>query len=261
MPSTGNRSVVAGSWVLTPGLCARRRGLSTRALTQNAHAPLDRARSRAVSVRAMSTDPIAFFLDTLPELFTRGVVALAASPEAQSRLADVRAARGGVQLVLEGEGGGEVYLAVDGGVMKGQRARPELPVRFCIAVPVEALRGGLELLEESGSLTHADAPLRVAGLASGKTEKLVDKEKLAFHVILKNVPELDSVTIRIGIGVDGPPEKPGFTVTVDYDDLEEVRAGQLTPQQLFMSKLKIVGDASRALALAMTLMQQQRPRR
>lgn len=206
----------------------------------------------------MSTDPIAFFLETLPGLFTRGVEALAADPQASARLGDVRAARGGVQIVLEGEGGGEIYLAVEGGKMSGQRARPELPVRFCVGAPVEAARGLLGMLEDAGSLAHEHAPLRVAGLASGKMDKLLEKEKLAFHVIVKNVPDLDTVTVRIGVGVDGPPEKPGFTITIDYDDLEEVRAGQLTPQQLFMSKLKIVGDASRALTLVMTMMQQQR---
>jgi putative sterol carrier protein len=71
------------------------------------------------------------------------------------------------------------------------------------------------------------------------------------------VPDNDQVgVVRVGVGVDAPPEKPGFTVTVDYDDLEDVRAGDLTPQQLFMTKLKIVGDASRAMTLAMTMMQQ-----
>lgn len=206
----------------------------------------------------MSTDPVAFFLETFPSLFARGVEALAADTQATARLGDVRAARGAVQIVLEGEGGAELFLAVEGGKMSGVRVRPELPVRFCVGAPVEAARALLGGLEDSGSLEHEQAPLRVAGLASGKMDKLLEKEKLAFHVIVKNVPDLDTVTVRIGVGVDGPPEKPGFTITVDYDDLEEVRAGQLTPQQLFMNKLKIVGDASRAMTLVMTMMQQQR---
>jgi hypothetical protein len=205
----------------------------------------------------MSTDVIPFLLETLPALFARGVEALAADPQAQARLDDTRAARGALLLVLEGEGGAELFLCVEGGTLIGQRTRPDLPVRFCAAVSLAAAQGALDLLEESGSLSHEHAPLAAAGLASGKMDKLVQKEKLAFHVIVKNVPELESVTIRVGIGVEGPPEKPAFTVTVDYDDLEEVRAGELTPQKLFMNKLKIVGDASRALALAMTALQQQ----
>ena len=163
-----------------------------------------------------------------------------------------------LRLPLEGEGGAELFLAVENGTMRGVSARPDLPLPFCIAVSREAASGALGMLEESGNLGHEQAPLRAAGLASGKMDKLIEKEKLAFHVIVKNVPDLDSVTVRIGVGVDGPPEKPGFTVTVDYDDLEEVRAGELTPQQLFMKKLKIVGDASRAMTLAMTMIQQQK---
>lgn len=214
-------------------------------------------RPGTVSVRAMSTDPIAFFLETLPALFARGLEALAAEPRAQARLGDVRAARGGVQLVLEGEGGAELFLAVEGGTLRGQRTRPELPVRCCVAAPLEAVRYAVEQLVDSGRLSSVEAPLAFVGLASGKMDKLVEKEKLAFHVIVKNVPDLDCVTVRVGIGIDGPPEKAGFTVTVDYDDLEDVRAGELTPQKLFMNKLKIVGDASRALALAMTMVQRQ----
>jgi putative sterol carrier protein len=161
--------------------------------------------------------------------------------------------------VLEGEGGAEVFLAVENGKMSGERTRPAgLPLRFCVAAPIEAIRGALQMLEDNGSFTHEHAPLRVAGLASGKMDKLLEKEKLAFHVNVKNVPDLETITIRVGVSVDGPPEKPGFTVGLDYDDLEEVRAGQLTPQQLFMKKLKIVGDASRAMTLAMTMIQQQR---
>jgi len=208
----------------------------------------------------MSTDPNQYFLETLPLLFTRGVEALSADADAQARLADIRAARGAVQIVLEGEGGAEIFLAVENGTMRGVSARPDLPLRFCVAVSREAASGALGMLEESGNLGHEQAPLRAAGLASGKMDKLIAKEKLSFHVIVKNVPDLDSVTVRVGVGVESLPEKPGFTVTVDYDDLEEVRTGALTPQQLFMKKLKIVGDASRAMTLAMTMMQQQQKR-
>jgi len=217
---------------------------------------LDHAPRRTVSVRVMSTDPARFFLETYPDHFARGVAALAADPAAASRLADIRAARGAVQIVLEGEGGAEIFLAVEGGVLTASRTRPTLPVRFCIAAPAAAARGALALLEESGRLAEAEAPVRAASLTSARMDKLIEKERLAFHVIVKNVPELETITIRVGVGIDAPPEKPGFTVTVDYDDLEDVRAGDLTPQQLFMQKLKIVGDASRAMTLAMTMMQQ-----
>ena len=67
------------------------------------------------------------------------------------------------------------------------------------------------------------------------------------------------MTIRIAIGAGDPPDDPKFTATVSWDDIEEVRAGELTGQQLF-GRLKIQGDASQAMALGMTLMQRRRNR-
>ena len=54
-----------------------------------------------------------------------------------------------------------------------------------------------------------------------------------------------------------PPEEPTFTAAVSWDDIEDVRNGDLTAQQLF-GRLRITGDASRAMAIGMMLM--QRPR-
>ncbi|MCZ7684493.1 MAG: SCP2 sterol-binding domain-containing protein [Sandaracinaceae bacterium] len=46
---------------------------------------------------------------------------------------------------------------------------------------------------------------------------------------------------------------------MSWDDIEDVRAGELTPQQLF-GRLKLKGDASQAMALGMTLMQRRQAR-
>ena len=58
----------------------------------------------------MNTDPIAFFREDFPRFFNTGVAELAerasgGDDKAKARHADIAAARGGVHVLLEGEGG------------------------------------------------------------------------------------------------------------------------------------------------------------
>ena len=46
--------------------------------------------------------------------------------------------------------------------------------------------------------------------------------------------------------------KTKVTAAISYDELEDMREGDLTPQQV-IGRLKLTGDASRAMALGMTL--------
>lgn len=208
----------------------------------------------------MTTDPIAFFKKDFPKLFNDGIAQLkergdGGDAKAKASYEDAKAARGAVRVVFDG--GGEVYLAVDGGQMKGLDARPDLPVRMVFAAPIEAAKVGLEQLEEAGVLESDKAPRRIARTASAEVEKILEGHKIEFHVTLTDLPtDPDEVTIRAGLGVDTPPTNPKFTATVSWDDIEDVRSGDLTPQQLF-GRLKIKGDASQAMALGMTLMQRR----
>jgi hypothetical protein len=207
----------------------------------------------------MHTEPIAFFTEDYPALFARGVAELdaragAGDARARAVVADVRAARGAVRLVFEGEGGGEVWLGVDGGVMRAEpRAPTDLPVRIAVALPAAVARAGLRLLAERWATVDDRAPLAVVRGASAKVEKLLSKEKLCFHVVVADVPDVDTVTVRIAVGYPEIPAQPGFTAHLSYDDLEEVRRGALTPQQLLFKKIRFVGDASRAMSLAMSV--------
>jgi hypothetical protein len=207
----------------------------------------------------MHTEPLAFFTEDYPALFSRGVAELdaraaAGDLRAKAVVADARAARGAVRLTFEGEGGGELWLVVEGGAMRAERTAPaDVPVRIAVALPVDIARGGLRLLAERAAADDARAPVAVARGASAKIEKLLSKEKLSFHVVVKDVPEVDTVTVRVAVGLPEIPPQPGFTAHVSYDDLEEVREGALTPQQLLFKKVRFVGDASRAMALAMSM--------
>jgi hypothetical protein len=214
----------------------------------------------------MATDPVSFLRTQLPDLFNRGMADTKAradggNAKAKAKYDDAAAARGAVRIVLEGKGGGEVWLAVDGGAMKGSDARPaDLPVRIVVAAPADAARAGLDELLSSELLEREDAPRKLARTASAEVEKMLEGHTIEMHLTVTDLPaEPDEVTLRIGLGVSEPPSNPRFTATVSWDDIEDLRAGDLTPQQLF-GRLKLKGDASQAMALGMALMQRRQAR-
>ncbi len=212
----------------------------------------------------MHTDPIAFFRQDFPELFNRGVAQMkeradAGDAKAKARYEDTSAARGAVRLVFDGEG--EIFLVVREGRMQALDSAPaDFKVRMAVAAPADAARAGLEELLNAGLLEHAKAPYRIARSASAEMETILEAHKIEFHATFTDLPtDPDEVTLRIGIGVDTPPESPKFTAKVSWDDIEDLRAGELTPQQLF-GRLKLKGDASQAMALGMQLAQRRQPR-
>ena len=201
----------------------------------------------------MNKDPLAFLETDLPVQFKKGLAALQAStaPTAKDELEDVLQAVGTVRVIVEGDG--ERWVSVSSGEMTVGDATPELPVRGVFSFSSEAAKGALELLEESGRLDDPKAAMGLSRVASKRAEKILANQKIEFHVIVIDLPDgMDDVTVRCGIGVAEPPAKPQFTATISYDDLEDMREGDLTPQQV-IGRLKLTGDASRAMALGMTL--------
>ncbi|MEO0326615.1 MAG: SCP2 sterol-binding domain-containing protein [Myxococcota bacterium] len=206
------------------------------------------------------SDPRQFLTETLPALFAKGVASLeaaaASDASAAARLADVKGAAGGVRLSIEGEG--DVFLHVADGVMRATDG-PE-DVNLAIAAPGPALRMLLGEAEASGELSDQEALQRATGVASKKLQDALGDESLLFHIIAEEVPELGTVTVKIGLNAAEPPAEPTFTATMHYTDLEAARAGQTDAQQLFMGgKLRMAGDYTRALQLGMQIlaMQQQ----
>jgi len=203
----------------------------------------------------MHKEPLAFLENDLPGQFLKGLEKLKASsaPGAKEELDDVLGAVGSVRVIVEGEG--ERWVSVSGGEMTVTEAQPEVPVRGVFSFTGKAARGALELLEESGRLDDPKAAMGLSRVASKRAEKILANQKIEFHVIVIDPPDdAEDVTLRCGIGVPGPPPKPPFTATISFDDLEDMREGDLTPQQV-IGRLKLTGDASRAMALGMTLFQ------
>ena len=203
----------------------------------------------------MHKEPLAFLENDLPAQFQKGLDKLKAStaPGAKEELEDVLGAVGSVRVIVEGDG--ERWVSVSGGEMTVSDTKPELPVRGVFSFTGQAARGALDLLEESGRLDDPKAAMGLSRVASKRAEKILANQKIEFHVIVVDLPEdAEDVTVRCGIGVSEPPTKPQFTATISFDDLEDMREGDLTPQQV-IGRLKLTGDASRAMALGMTLFQ------
>ncbi len=204
----------------------------------------------------MTQDPIAFFHEVLPAHFHQGVEALKAAtgPGSKEALDDVLGSKGAVRISIEGEG--EVYLVVEDGTMRAEKTRPDgYPVRMAFGFTSAAAKGALALLTESGRMDELGAAGRFAKVASARSEKLLQGQKLEFHVVIKDLPDdAEDVVVKIGIGTDTAPEKPQFSAAISYDDIEDLREGDITPQQV-LGRLRLTGDASRAMALGMMLMQ------
>ncbi len=200
---------------------------------------------------AMSTEVDAFLRDHFIPLFHRGVSLLKGDPA----LDDIVGVRHATRLVLEGTSPRELYLAVDSGALTLAESPPvSLPIRSAVALPEEAARLWLEEIVLAEDLTSEDAAVRAAKVASQRLDDAVGDEPLEFHLVLTDTPDFDEVVIRIGLGVEEPPEEPQFTATVDWDTLQEVRAEGGGPQQLMMGGLRLAGDYSRAMELALGLM-------
>ncbi|GAB4195911.1 MAG: hypothetical protein OHK0013_02570 [Sandaracinaceae bacterium] len=203
----------------------------------------------------MHKEPLAFLENDVPAQFQKNLAALRASgaPTAKEDLEDVLGAVGSVRVIVEGAG--ERWIGVANGELTVREAKPELPVRGVLAIGEEAARKALEHIEASGDLEDPKAPFLLSRIASKRAEKILAGQKIEFHVIVTDLPDdAEDVVVRCGIGVEDPPVKPQFTATISYDDIEDLREGDLTPQQV-IGRLKLSGDASRAMALGMTLFQ------
>ncbi len=208
----------------------------------------------------MAADPITFLKETFPTLFAKGFAHLQAKADEGSArhaaaLEDVKGASGAVFLHLEGAG--EVYLQVENGEMKALDAAPDADtITLAVAAPADAMTMLLGEAEDAGELEEEKAAKRAVRTASKALQDALANDSLLFHVIVNDVPDLGTVTVRVGLNASEPPADPKFTATLNFDDLEAAQAGEMDVQQMFMGgKLRMAGDYSRALQLAMQLMQ------
>lgn len=209
----------------------------------------------------MSTDPIHFLESTFPSIFAKGVAELRARAEggdaaAKAALDDCLSVQGAGVLVIEGAG--TVYLTANEGSLTATREAPAgVPIRIAVGCEADALEVALGEATNEGALDDPRVIEHAPRLASKKLETLLAGRKLTCHLLVKDHPELGDVTVKLGFNVEEPPEKPGFTAELKFEDLEAIRSGAGDLQKLFMAgKLRLKGDYSVALQIAMQVAQE-----
>lgn len=206
------------------------------------------------------TDPVGFFRERWVELFDRGVSLLDARAAKEGERArrivdDVRGAHGAAWLLFEGAG--DVWLAWREGHIEALDGRPDgVPVRLAIALPGDAAALWIEQVVKAADLDSDEAAVRTARSVSARFAEAMGDQSLSFHLVLADTPDFERVVVRIGVHLDAPPETPRFTATVAWDDLVAARERGEDLSKLFMAgKLRLGGDYSQALSVAMQLMQ------
>jgi hypothetical protein len=203
-------------------------------------------------------DPVSFLRERFVPLFERGVQILeeraAASESDRVALDDVRGFSGATRIDLDGTP--RVWIAFDAGRVAIEESAPEnARVRTALDLPSALAERWIgEVLLAAGRRSEEEAALAAARLVSKRTDAIVGDDPLEFHLVLTGTPEAGDATLRIGLGSSEPPAAPRFTATIEWSDLEAMRERGENLQQLFLAgKLRLAGDYSRALVLAMQL--------
>lgn len=212
----------------------------------------------------MTTTPNELLSTKLPQIANAAFTELKGlgdqgDADAKQRYADLATNPGAAHIVLEGKGGSDLYLSIDGSQLKADTKAPSVPVLFAIAAPAEAFELLLEEVDDKLEPGLARLQKRLLRLNPKKARAFLDKlagEKFKFHLVIKDTPDFDEVRIKIATGSAEPPAQPGFTVTLDYELIEQLRDRKIKPQAI-LSKLKMSGDSARAMQLGMELMQRR----
>jgi hypothetical protein len=207
----------------------------------------------------MTTQPIDFLQETFPMLFTRGVAVLegrAAGGDERARrvLEDVKGVTGAVRLEVDDHP--PVVLSGKAGVLTaGNQPEEGVPLKATARIPGDAVELLFGSALRSGALEDDEVAVGAAQTASKRFEDALAGQPMSFEATVRDVPELGDVVLRVAFNLPEVPVEPGFTTELQFSDLEAVRHGELTIQELFLGgKLKMEGDYSLALQISMQLL-------
>ncbi|MBC7173160.1 MAG: SCP2 sterol-binding domain-containing protein [Polyangiaceae bacterium] len=206
----------------------------------------------------MSQDPVSFLRTTFPQLFEKGVALLQKRADGGDATAKQL-----LDNAVGGEGGGvvqiadhgEVYFAAkDGKVTTSDRPISGAAIKFAARIPGDAASLVLGEAAKEGALENEKAAIAITQTVNREIEEALAGREMTFHLTIAETPDLGDVTVWVGFNVEAPPETPKFTVTIKYDDYEDLREKKGNLQQAFMQgKLRMTGDYSVALQIAMQL--------
>ena len=206
----------------------------------------------------MSTSVIAFIRAEVPPLYERAIRRAAEpepDPQWQGRLTQMQQAEGAARVIIEGEG--ELWITVQGGELRCSDDAPaDTPIRVAIRADKDAAQIAIEDPQTRVGLDDPLTWLGVAFLSSADIMKTAARFPMRGELRVEGVPELGDVSIAMGLPGPDAPTDYGFSVTAQYDDLEDVRLGDLAPRRLLMGgKLRFQGAYTPFLQLGMALLQ------
>jgi SCP-2 sterol transfer family protein len=208
----------------------------------------------------MASQVHARYLERLPALFAAELARLEQRAQAGDAALRARLEQMAVTPVValvrfEGEGGGELGLHASRSELRVAPQAPQAGFGYALALPVAAAAYGITLLERGGAEV-AEAARGLAMLASATARALFSSASFAFELNVTDTPVLGGLRARIALGRCTLPAAPEFTLTVEYDELEDAHEAGIPPHQLFLAgKIKIDGDVAKAMLLGMTLAQ------
>lgn len=213
----------------------------------------------------MSQDPITFLRTTYPQLFEKGISALRKRAEggdatAQQLLDNATRGEGGGVIEVEGEGA--VYFAAkDGKVTTSDAPIPGAALRFAARIPGDAASLVLGEAASEGALENEKVAIAITQTVNREVDEALAGREMTCHITIADTPDLGDVTVWLGLNVAAPPETPKFTVMIKYDDYEDLREKKGNLQQALMQgKLRMTGDYTVALQIAMALAQKAQER-
>ena len=198
----------------------------------------------------------------VPRMIDRGIELLRA--ESFPQIDDVVAASGTTKIDFEGEGE-QCFVLENGAVRVEGVASAALPrPHFVLSMRSEAVDFALStvqlLVADAKSLSlkidfeHPtdDMARALATTLSAAVAELVQPFQFAGRLVVRDVPDHGDLQLDFGLNMLALSAPPKFTLQVFYDDLDDVRHGEMTRDQL-IGRLRIQGDASQALQLGAKL--------
>ncbi|MEA2626171.1 MAG: sterol transfer family [Candidatus Binatota bacterium] len=194
------------------------------------------------------------------EVLTRQVVNRVSERVAQLRarieslqrdLRDHLEARATLRIVLEGDGGGEWYVNVEGGaatLANAAAAPPLLTVYqklddFRLAAAAGAV-GGLGF----------GGPAGQGALTRSRIERL-QAIRGTLEIKVTDLPDGKELPVTIHFGSGERDAQPQTVIALKAEDAERLRKGELNPQMAFLQgRIRMTGDAALAMQIGMAMM-------
>jgi len=194
--------------------------------------------------------PDEYYSERLPSQFNRMLSDQErAVADAQRVLDGMRAVSASIRVDVAGEGGGTFYL----NVVAGHMTAGDAPAHDPFLTLIQDRAGFERLVEEAG-----DSALGMLGGLSGLAGELkltaarIQNLAGVSGCLAFTVSGDDGFSLRTHFGPGPVPEEPTTRITVAPEGYAKLRAGELDPQQAFMSgAIKVEGDMQLAMQLAL----------